>query len=182
MTLRILLEGRPGVGKTTVARRLADELRVASVRLAGFTTEELREGGQRMGFVVESMEGEWGVRAHVDLPGPPRVGRYGVDLAVLERLAVPALETAMATEGLVAVVDELGRMELASERFCRAVTVLLEQPVDVVATVHVASHPFTDRLEGRPDVEVVAVTPGNRDRLPSRLARRLAGDVECGSW
>jgi nucleoside-triphosphatase len=34
------------------------------------------------------------VLAHIELPGTPRVGRHGVDLAALERLAIPAMEAA----------------------------------------------------------------------------------------
>lgn len=178
--VRLLLEGRPGVGKTTLARRLVDELRVAGVPVAGFTTEEVRHGGGRIGFAVETIDGERGILAHVDFPGPPRVGRYGVDVAVLERLAVPALEVAARSGGgpaPVVVIDELGKMELASEGFRRAVSGLLERPLPVVATVHAAAHPFTDELKRRPGIEVVRVTPANRDRLPARLAERLRPDA-----
>jgi nucleoside-triphosphatase len=176
--IRILLEGRPGVGKTTVARRLVDELRGAGVPISGFTTEEMRHDGGRVGFAIETVAGERDVLAHVDLPGPPRVGRYGVDVAVLERLAIPALDPgpdggAAAGPTAVVVVDELGKMELASGRFCEAVAALFGKPVDVVATVMVAPHPFTDELKRHPRIEVVHVMAATREDLPARLARRL---------
>ncbi|MER6129583.1 nucleoside-triphosphatase, partial [Streptomyces sp. NPDC001795] len=95
MPTRILLEGRPGAGKTTVVRRLAALLRTR--RVLGFTTEEIRHGGTRSGFALETLEGGGrAVLAHVDFPGPPRVGRYGVDLGVMERLALPPLRSAAA--------------------------------------------------------------------------------------
>jgi nucleoside-triphosphatase len=75
MTVRVLLEGRPGSGKTTAARRLVALLRARGVPVRGFTTEELREDGRRVGFAVEAVDGNRGVLAHVDLAGPPRVGR-----------------------------------------------------------------------------------------------------------
>src|ERR671925_24846 len=84
--------------------------------LKKIVTEEIRERGRRVGFSIERFGGERGVLAHVDLPGPPRVGRYGVDLVAFERLAIPALEQA----GEVAIVDELGKMELASDAFREA--------------------------------------------------------------
>jgi nucleoside-triphosphatase len=174
--LRVLVEGRPAVGKTTVARRLAAFLREADVPLAGFVTGELREHGRRVGFAMETFDGARAVLAHVGLPGPPRVGKYGVDLPAFERLALPAL-TAL-PEGGVVLIDELGKMELASEAFRAVVFQLLEQPVAVVATVHVARHPFTDALKGRPGVALVRVTAGNRDDLPAQLAARLG--VEPG--
>jgi nucleoside-triphosphatase len=170
--VRILLEGRPGVGKTTVAERLAGMLRDRGVPVRGFLTRERREGGRRVGFELETLDGDAGVLAHVDLPGPPRVGRYGVDLAALERLALPVI--AQTGEGDVLLIDELGRMELASQRFCDAVADLFERPVPLVATVMAKSHPFANRLKARADVERVKVTAANRDGLPDELARRLA--------
>lgn len=170
-SLLVLVEGRPAVGKTTVLRRLAEVLRQAGVPLAGFVTEELRERGHRVGFAIETFEGAGAVLAHVRLPGPPRVGKYGVDLPAFERLALPALASAPGAS--VVLIDELGKMELASEAFRAAVSELLDRPAAVVATVHLARHPFTDALRRRPGVEVVRVTARNRDELPARLAARL---------
>jgi nucleoside-triphosphatase len=169
--MRILLEGRPGVGKSTIARRLAEMLREDGIPVTGFVTEEIREGGRRVGFSVARLGGERGVLAHVELPGPPRVGRYGVDLATFERLAIPALEEA--SEGDTAIVDELGKLELASLSFRDAFCALLERSVPLVATVQRAAHPFTDALKRRRDVETLSVTTANRDELPERLAAHL---------
>jgi nucleoside-triphosphatase len=166
----VLLEARPGAGKTTAAVRLAERLRGAGVPLAGFLTEEIRQGRARVGFRIETFSGERGVLAHVELPGPPRVGKYGVDLEAFERLALPAL---VPPAGGVTVVDELGKMELASARFREAVTGLLDTDAPLVATVHAFRHPFTDELKRRPGVELVRLTRANRDDLPDALAARL---------
>ena len=168
--MKILLEGRPGVGKTTVARRLVDLLRGSGLHLAGFITEEIRERGRRVGFAVDSLAGGRGVLAHVDYPGPPTVGKYGVDLAEFERVALPALEADVD----VVAIDELGKMELASPAFRAAVARLFDREVALVATVHVRHHPLTDELKSRPGVEVVHVTERKRDALPRQLAARLS--------
>jgi nucleoside-triphosphatase len=180
--LRILVEGRPAIGKTTVARRLAALLREAGVPLGGFVTEELREGRRRVGFTIETFDGTRAVLAHVALPGPPRVGKYGVDLSAFEQIALPALSSLPAAG--VVLIDELGKMELASAAFRSAFSDLLEKPVTLVATVHVARLPFTDELKRRPDVEIVRVTADNRGELPAQLAARLTpGRVPRGqSW
>jgi nucleoside-triphosphatase len=145
-------------------------LRAAGLPVAGFFTEEMRESGVRVGFRIETFEGERGVLAHVDLPGPPRVGKYGVDLEAFERVALAALEP---PAGEALVIDELGKMELASARFREAVSALLEADVPLVATVHAFQHPFTDELKRRPDVEVIRLSKANRDELPDLLAARL---------
>ncbi|WP_354644730.1 NTPase [Kitasatospora camelliae] len=175
MPTRILIEGRPGTGKTTAARRLAGLLR--SREVTGFTTAEIRQHGTRVGFALETLAGERAVLAHVDLPGPPRVGRYGVDLGVMERLALPALESAGARPSAgrraVVLIDELGRMELACSPFREAVRAVFDAEVDVVATVHAHHDPFTDALKRRTDVVLVHLTPVNRDTLAERLAALL---------
>jgi nucleoside-triphosphatase len=140
------------------------------VPLAGFFTEEIRERRARVGFRIETFVGGREVLAHVDLPGPPRVGKYGVDLEAFERLALPGLEPPATG---ATVIDELGKMELASARFRDAVSALLDAEVPLVATVHAFLHPFTDELKRRPGVELVRLTRANRDELPDALAARL---------
>ena len=169
--MKALIEARPGAGKTTAVIRLAERLRAAELSVAGFVTEEVRERGVRVGFGIETFAGERGVLAHVELPGPPRVGKYGVDLDALERLALPSLEP---PAGGVTVIDELGKMELASARFRDAVTALFDADVPLVATVHAFRHPFTDELKRRSDVELIRLNKANRDELPAALATRLA--------
>jgi nucleoside-triphosphatase len=171
---RVLIEARPGAGKTTALSRLAERLSNDSVAPSGFLTREMRSKGRRVGFEIETFSGQRGLLAHVDIKGPPRVGRYGVNLVEFERLALPALEAP--GKGVV-LIDELGKMELASERFREAVHALFESPVPIAATVHTARHPFTDALKRRPDVSTIRLSAANRDRVPSEVAERLLAGI-----
>ena len=99
------------------------------------------------------------------------MSKYGVDLEAFERLALPALGDLAA--GDVVLIDELGKMELASEAFCGAVLELFEGPATIIATVQIAPHPFTDDLKGRLCVETIRVTAAKRDELPVQLAARV---------
>jgi nucleoside-triphosphatase len=172
VTVRVLVEGPPGSGKTTVVARLADLLTERRIEVRGFVTHEVRERGRRVGFELVTLDGERLTLAHVTFAGPPRVSKHGVDLEAFERVALPVL--AKPPRRSVVVIDELGKMELASERFREAVSQLLDRPVNLVATVHVFRDSFTDRLKRRPDVERVRVTRASRDELPQQLAHKLA--------
>jgi nucleoside-triphosphatase len=168
--LKLLVEGRPGAGKTTIAVRVAELLREAGIPVTGFVTREIRDGRTRIGFEIEALDGDRAVLAHTRIEGPPRVGKYGVDLEAFERLALPAL----ADPGeRVIVIDELGKMELASERFRERVSELVDADVSLIATVHAHRHPFTDRIKRRRDVELLAVTRRERDALPRQIVARL---------
>jgi nucleoside-triphosphatase len=168
---RFLIEARPGAGKTTALERLAELLQEAGVEVSGFLTRELRRHGRRIGFEIETFAGERGLLAHVDVKGKPRVSRYGVDVAEFERVALPELDALPARS--VALIDEIGKMELASARFREAVAALFERPGPIVATVQLARHPVTDSLKRRRDVSTVRLTAANRDRLPEELAQRV---------
>lgn len=159
---RVLVTGRPAAGKTTLALRVLDELRERGEHVAGFTTKEIKRGGRRTGFTVTGVGGLERTLAIEGADGP-RVGRYGVDVRAFEEVALLELESGIEL-GATLVVDEIGKMELFSDRFRD----LLPKVFDadrVLATVHAHHDPLTDDLKRRPDVKVVEVGPLNRDRL-----------------
>jgi nucleoside-triphosphatase len=168
MRNNILLTGRPGVGKTTVIRRVAEGL--GNWRICGFTTQELRQSGRRTGFQVMTLDGQEGRLAEVGLDSPQRVGRYGVDLESFERVALPALE---ASEADLVVIDEIGKMECFSLAFQQAVRRALDGPVPVLGTIGRGGGPFMLEIRGRGDLQLLEVTRASRSGLPLKLVQML---------
>jgi len=157
----ILLTGRPGVGKTTVIKRVVEQL---GSRAGGFYTAEIRKSGRRQGFKIVTLDGQEGILSHVDIRGQPRVSRYGVNLGDLEEVGVAALRRAIAEADLI-VVDEIGKMELFSDEFRQAVAEAIEGEKPVLATVMASPEPWVDALKGLPQVTVLEVTRDNRERM-----------------
>ncbi len=164
----LLIAGRPGVGKTTLVRRLAEAF---AGQVGGFYTEEIRKGGKRVGFQLVTLCGKiapfarrsWQHTQH-------RVGQYGVDLEVLEKLGVAVMwETLKAGRPLL--VDEIGKMELASRAFCEALEAAASGPTPLVATILASTHPWADRFRRRPRTTELVLTPQGRETT-FELARR----------
>jgi nucleoside-triphosphatase len=157
--MNILITGRPGCGKTTLIGKIAARL---GERAGGFITREIREGGIRQGFELITLDGHRATLARVGLPSHVRVGRYGVDVEALERVGLEAVRRALEA-GRVVVIDEIGKMEMASPAFCELVVRALDSPSPVLATIHAHPHPFTDAIKRRPDIRLFELTPANRD-------------------
>ena len=72
----ILITGLPGIGKTTLIKKLSEELR--NFHPVGFYTAEIREEGIRNGFELISLDGRKGLLSHIDIKSPYRVGKYKI--------------------------------------------------------------------------------------------------------
>lgn len=159
-----LISGRPGSGKTTAIRKVIAQLKLPA---GGFYTQEIREAGRRVGFELSTLEGQKGVLAHVKLQGQPRIGKYGVDMDVLESIGLPALRRGI--EAKVLVVDEIGPMEILSRKFQEVVWEALESDVLVLGSIARRSTPFTDAIKKRGDVAVFEITLGNRNSIAEEI-------------
>jgi nucleoside-triphosphatase len=161
----LLLTGVPGVGKTTLVRRVVATLE--GLRLAGFTTEEIREGGQRRGFRIVPLAGEGRTMAHVEFRGPARVGRYGVDAAAIDAIAATSLAPHPGVD--LTVVDEIGKMECLSEGFVAAMRALLDSDRRVLATIARRGGGFVAEVKRNAEAALWEVTARNRDGLAERI-------------
>ncbi|MCL4248266.1 MAG: AAA family ATPase [Anaerolineae bacterium] len=165
----VLLTGRPGVGKTTTIRTIVAQLGLPA---GGFYSEEIIEAGQRVGFRIVTLDGRSGLLARFKLPGAKIcIGKYGVTLEALETIGINSIRQGIAA-GLV-VIDEIGPMEIKSAAFCAAVDVALASPARILGTIVKRSTPFTDAIKVRADVEVIEITPQNRDVLTQSLCQRF---------
>ena len=165
-----LLTGGPGVGKTTVIKQVLERIGLSA---GGFFTEEIRSGGVRQGFRIVTLDGREATLSHVDIKGPARVGKYGVDIEALEEVGVAALGESVRKCELV-VVDEIGKMELLSDAFREAVEDAINSGNRVLGTIMLAPHPWADEVKRHPDVATVDVTRSNRGRVLGQVMRWIS--------
>ena len=172
MTTNLLLTGHPGVGKTTLVKRLVD--RLGHLALSGFYTEEIRSGGRRTGFQAVALNGTSGVFAHRDFrsASPHRLGPYGVHPRMLENLVLPHLDWERKRPDLM-VVDEIAKMELLSRPLREAIIGVLESPCPVLGTVSLHGSGVLKRIRNRDDVHLITVTLKNRSVLHGEILRQL---------
>jgi nucleoside-triphosphatase len=167
--MNYLLTGHPGVGKTTIIKKIVEKLKAPA---GGFYTEEIREDNMRRGFAIVTLSGFKGVLAHRNFKSRYKVGDYGVGVYTLNRIGVKEIQGCL-MEKKVIVIDEIGKMELLSPQFQAVVEKALDADNPVLGTITLARHPFAQKVKDRDDVKIFEVTKENRDEILKALIKEL---------
>lgn len=169
----LLLTGNPSVGKTTVLMKAVSALKGKGYCVGGMLSREAREGGTRVGFeILDLSSGRRGWLAHVNQKAGPQVGKYRVNIEDLDLIGAQAIIEAVEKCDIIAI-DEIGPMELFSEKFKEATRKALESRKPVLAVVHwKATDKLINEAKSREDSETFTVTQENRDKLPETIAQK----------
>lgn len=146
--MNILITGKPGIGKTTLIKEILQKM---DKKAGGFYTEEIREGGKRIGFKIKTLDGKTGILSSINVKSPYRVGKYKVDLEGFENISLPAIEDALSSSKTI-IIDEIGPMELFSKKFKDTVLKTLDSPNPVIATIKHKGSKFINKVKSRDDV------------------------------
>ena len=174
MGKNILITGVPGIGKTTLIKKLVESFK--SYHLAGFYTGEIRDGRIRKGFTLTSLYGQESILSHVDIKSPCRLGKYGVDVTGFDRF----LDTLDLLKPLnkILIIDEIGKMECFSEKFKMLVKRALDSGQVVLATIALRAGGFIDEIKKRKDVELYEITRINRDLIAEKIIDTVRGYLD----
>jgi nucleoside-triphosphatase len=168
----LLITGIPGIGKTTVIKKVVSSL--TGLNIQGFYTEEIRINTMRHGFNLVTFQGERYLMAHVDSASAYRVGKYGVDVAAIDRVLTLTLSEDCNPD--LYIIDEIGKMECFSGLFVTRISALIDSGKPVVATIALKGGGFISAVKNRQGVELWEVTKKNRDVLPGRIVSWARGN------
>ena len=161
------------MGKSTVLLHIIQALKARGYHVGGMISNEARSNVMRVGFeILDLSSGQHGWLARVNEPVGPQVGRYRVNMHDLDGIGVQAILGAVESSDVIAI-DEVGPMELFSERFRDAVKKAIESGKLIVGVVHWrARNKLIDELKANPDAEAYVVTREDREKLEETIVEK----------
>jgi len=173
----LLITGLPGVGKTTLIKKLSEALK--SYHPVGFYTEEIREEGVRRGFELISLEGKRKLLSHKEISSHYKVGQYKVDLKGFEDFLGSMAFFKPSTR--LIIIDEIGKMECLSLQFQKILKEILDSEKRVIATISLQGSGLIAEVKERRDVRICEITRKNRDSLFSEILTEVASRTDEGA-
>ena len=170
----MFVTGHPGIGKTSVLMRATDVLKTEGYKIGGMISLEVREQGVRVGFeIIDFHTRQKGWLAHISQPTGPQISKYRVNMNDLDAIGANSILDAAANADVI-VIDEIGRMELFSAEFKKAVGLAIGSSKPVVGTIHsTARDPLINNIKSREDVEILNVTRENRESLHNIIVYKV---------
>jgi len=167
--LKILITGPPGIGKTTIIKKIVRFLKEKNYPLRGFYTEEIREKGKRTGFKLVTLDGKESIFSHVDIKSPYKVGKYKVAVSSLEN-HLPIL---IRSSKEIIIIDEIGKMECFSQKFKDFLWDLFSKPNPLLASISLKGNNFIEKIKHLPQVRLMKVSKENRGILVETIINEI---------
>lgn len=161
----ILISGLPGIGKTTLIKKICSEIK--EYKPVGFYTEEIRNDGQRKGFQLMGLNGSTSIFAHILIESPHHVGKYRVDIEAFDKF-LDSIDFTHNNKSPV-IIDGIGKMECLSSKFVKLVTELLDAENLLIATISHTDGGIKGKIKQREDVELFKMNLENRRSLPNEI-------------
>lgn len=159
--MNLLLTGKIQVGKTTLIKRLIKDL---DISVAGFYTSRHFVRDKQDGFIIKDLSGSLtsDETTFYIAKGSPGTGWQPCP-ETFETIGVQILQNCLKSNSDLILMDELGHFESQAPLFQKLVHQCLSSPIPVLGVIKPRRTPFLDSIRQRTDVQVVTITPENRD-------------------
>ena len=170
-----LLTGQPQTGKTTVINKTIESINSqfkegSTLNVCGFLTDERinKTNGQRIGFNLRTIPDNRSIAfASKNTRTKFKTGSYYVDPTVLDTFGVTAISN---TNTFVYIIDEIGRMEMHSEKFKERIKdMLTDKNIIVIGTVAAPRYghvvPLAEQIKKNHRVNVYHIKKSTRENV-----------------
>lgn len=173
----ILLTALPRTGKSTAIKKIIQMLGIKNC--GGFYTEEIKEDGERVGFMIKTLSGKTALLSHINIDSKYKISKYGVDLDTFEKVCIEELKKAIVDKKIkYIIIDEIGPMQLFSNEYKRILIELLKSNKPVIGTIFMNSYEWLDDFKKKDGIELIEITIDNRNQLPLQIVEKVTMNDE----
>ncbi len=164
MNKKILITGPPRCGKSTLISKLIEYfIKEKNYIIYGFLTPEVRKGQERLGFDIVDINTKKSYQlARVgNIKSKYHVGKYKVFIEEFDKYLENLVDIEQKKINLI-IIDEIGKMELYSEKFQMLIKKLFLSKKSIIATIGTKlHHPIQQILINLPSVELLTLNRQN---------------------
>ncbi len=153
--MHLLVTGSPKTGKTILIKELLKEFKSLS---CGFITEELKKEGKRIGFLLKTTDNTEFIFAQKGIKSKYKLKNYGINIEEFEEKALSLLTK---KDKRFIVIDEIGKMELFSQKFKEILKEILNSEKRIYGTIHREIKGFLKKIKERKDVYLLELKKRN---------------------
>lgn len=172
-----LTTGKPNTGKSTAIHKIAHML--GKKRCAGLLASEIIDNNDRVGFSTQGIRsGQSIVLAHKNIDKKYAVEDFGVDIKALEEVATREFDIALSDDSVkFIIIDEIGRMQVMSERFRQYLNQIRKSDKQVVATICYEDEiDYIRDFKKGDDIRLIVLDQSNRDNIPLEVIKDINKD------
>ncbi|TFG28316.1 MAG: hypothetical protein EU532_05600 [Promethearchaeota archaeon] len=167
MNPKILIIGPPRCGKSTMISKLIRLYTEENYKIFGFLTPEVKKDNNREGFDVQDIcskdrfplarVGNYNTRF--------TLGKYSVFVKEFENY-IDTLFNIEDREINLIIIDEIGKMELYSEKFQELIKKLFKSNIPIIATIgEKMKHSVKDYILRLPNTKLLNLTRDNNEKV-----------------
>lgn len=179
MADNIIITGKKYVGKSTIVRKLIDEL---NLKAGGFVVGRNGSYDQWLSFYLSDPLAYYKTQVKNDLNFKKNCqifakrdsleAEWNISPDVFDNLGVKLLDKGLKSRDIV-LMDELGRFELNANKFQQKVFEVLASPKPVLAVLKDEHNKFLDKVRSREDVSIYRIKKDNHPTIYKKVYEEL---------
>ena len=172
MNPKILITGPPRCGKSTLISKLIEHYLQKNFKIYGFLTPEIRKNNKREGFDVEDINSKkrFPLARVGNYNTKFKLGRYSVFVEDFENYIDEFLDIEEIFPNLLICIDEIGKMELFSEKFQELIKKLFQSSITIIATIGLKiKHPIKDFILMIPNSMLLNLNRKNQEEIFDKI-------------